>query len=445
MRGTLQARRTPGARRALLFFRPESTFPSFKEAPMRKPIALSLGLLAALAVLAAAAKTYPEKKPAAKTADLPAVAASINDFAVDLYGRLRKDEGNLFFSPTSISTALAMTYGGAAGKTAQEMKATLRFSLDGDDLHQSYGAMLKRLVSTKKGCKIYIANALWGQKETTFLAPFLALTKKSYGAGLRKVDFVKATEKARKAINGWVEKKTMKKIKELIQQGVLTQDSRLVLTNAIYFKGAWSTPFKKNNTEKESFTTAEAKDVTVDMMHLEDKTFRYAKKTGLAALEMPYKGGGVSMVILLPEKKDGLPALEASLTTKMIDETVASLKDTELLDVAVPRFTTTYGLDLADTLKAMGMPSAFADADFSGMTGTMVLRISAVIHKAFVDVNEQGTEAAAATAVIMTKAGKMPSKPVFRADHPFILLIRDTQTGAILFMGRITDPTAAST
>jgi serpin B len=411
---------------------------------MRKLVAISLGILAALTVLAVAAKTYPEKKPAAENADLPAVAVSINDFSADLYGRLAKAKGNLFYSPASISTALAMTYGGAAGKTAQEMKKTLRFSLDGDELHKSFGAMLKRLVSTKKGCKVYIANALWGQKDYTFLAPFLALTKKSYGAGLRKVDFEKATEKARKAINGWVEKKTMKKIRELIKQGVLTADSRLVLTNAIYFKGAWSTPFKKNNTEQESFRTAEAKDVTVDMMHLKDKTFRYAGKAGLSALEMPYKGGGVSMVILLPEKKDGLPALEASLTSKMIDETVASLEDTEMMDVAVPRFTTTYGLDLADTLKAMGMPSAFADADFSGMTGTRELVISAVIHKAFVDVNEQGTEAAAATAVIMAKGGMKPSKPVFRADHPFLFLIRDTKTGAILFMGRITDPTAAS-
>jgi len=412
---------------------------------MRKHVAISLGTLAALVVLAAAATAYPEKKAEVVASDLPAVAASINDFSVDLYGRLAKDKGNLFYSPTSISTALAMTYAGAAGKTAQEMKTTLRFSLDGDELHKSYGAMLKRLVSAKKGCKIYIANSLWGQKGYVFLAPFLALTKKSYGAGLRKVDFAKETEKARKAINAWVEKNTLKKIKELIKQGVLTSDSRLVLTNAIYFKGAWVTPFKKNATKQESFRTAEAKDVTVDMMHLRDKTFRYAKKTGLAAIEMPYKGGGVSMVILLPEKKDGLHALEASLTSKMIDETVSSLKDTELMDVAVPRFTTTYGLDLADTLKGMGMPSAFGDADFSGMTGTMELRISAVIHKAFVDVNEQGTEAAAATAVIMAKGGAMPSKPVFRADHPFIFLIRDTQTGAILFMGRITDPTAAST
>jgi serpin B len=405
-----------------------------------------LGIVAAFILAAAAAGTGGKAaagKKAGKAEATAAVAASNNDFAFDLYGRLAKEKGNLFFSPASLSTALAMTYAGAGGATAGEMKKTLRFTLEGKGLHAGFGMLVKALVTKKKGCSLFVANALWGQKGYKFLSGFLKLVKKSYGAGLQAVDFKGATEEARKTINDWTEKNTNQKIKDLLKPGVLTGETRLVLTNAIYFKGMWKAPFDKANTVSENFRTLEGETIAADMMHMRGKKFNYMKGEGFSVLEMPYAAGDVSMVIFLPDKVDGLAEYEKMADRKNMKELIAGMEKTEMEDVAIPRFTVTREFSLASVLGAMGMPTAFTQAaDFSGIDGTKDLYISAVIHKAFVEVNEEGTQAAAATAVVVGLKG-MSMNPSFRADHPFMFVILHRKTGALLFIGRVADPTAA--
>ena len=371
-----------------------------------------------------------------------AVARGNNGFALDLYARLRGRQGNLFFSPFSIRTALAMTWAGARGNTAEQMEATLRFQDDQAALHGVMAALQRDLNQPpeKNAWELSVANALWGQEGFRFLDEFLGLLKRNYGAGLRQVDFARATEKARQTINRWIEKETRDKIKDLIKPGVLNADTRLVLTNAIYFKGTWQHQFKKRATADQPFTLQNGDEVRAPMM-TQTERFRYFETPALQALEMTYRGNRLSMIVLLPRKKDGLPDLEKALDAKSPRGWIAGLKSRRV-EVSLPKFTTTSEFGLADTLKAMGMADAFAPmkADFSDMTGKRDLFISAVIHKAFVDVNEEGTEAAAATGVVMAVEAE-PERPViFRADHPFLFLIRDRRSGSILFMGRIMDP-----
>jgi len=372
---------------------------------------------------------------------LKSAVRSNNDFALDLYACMKDDEGNLFYSPASISTALAMTYSGARGQTADEMRKTLRFYLEDSELHPSFGQLSKSLEKKIKGCTLTTANALWGQKGGKLLQKFMAITKKHYGAGLTELDFVGSTEKAIKTINKWVKKKTNKKIKELVSKQTVNKGTRLVLTNAIYFKGKWNIQFSKQDTKKETFHVTGSSTVDVDMMHLKSKRFKYFKGEGFAAVAMPYKGGDVAMIIFLPDEIDGLAGLEKSLTSENMDTWLQGMTERKISDLALPRFKMTRELMLADTLKQMGMVSAFSgNADFSGMNGKKNLFISAVVHKAFIEVNEEGTEAAAATGVVMGEKS-MVKQLNFRVDHPFAFIIRDIQTGAVLFAGRITNPT----
>ncbi|MBN2445560.1 MAG: serpin family protein [Phycisphaerae bacterium] len=362
-------------------------------------------------------------------------------FALDLYGKLRDQDGNLFFSPLSISAALAMTYAGARGETAQEMAQTLHFDVTGDDLHAKMGRLLDRLKSTDNAAwQLHIANALWPQAGYTFLDEFFDLVQQNYHAGLDSLDFAKATEEARKTINTWVEKHTAEKIKDLIPPGVLDAATTLVLTNAVYFKASWVREFDPNLTKDGPFTLANGEEITVPLMK-QTGEFAYAEDSGVQVLELPYSGDTLSMVILLPKSHDGLSKLEAGLTTTKLEGLLSELKHDEV-HVLLPRFKATSMFSLEDALSALGMRRAFSGAaDFSGMTGRRDLFIGAVLHKAYVDVNEEGTEAAAATAVIMKRSTAIPRpQPVFRADHPFMFLIRDKQTGSIMFMGRITDP-----
>jgi len=379
---------------------------------------------------------------AAQAEDVAKVAEGCNRFAFDLYARLKGAEGNLFLSPYSISTALTMTYAGARGRTAEQMAKVLCLPATGEAVHGAYGALQNDLNAAGEGgaFELAVANRLWGQKGYGFLPDFLALIKANYGAGLEQVDFAGATEAARQTINTWVEKKTRDKIKELLKPGILGRETTLVLTNAIYFKGKWAEEFDKKLTRDEDFFVTPEKKVAVPLMH-QTADFGYFEGDGLQALELPYRGDRLAMVVLLPKAKDGLAALEASLSADKVAEWVGKLHRREV-QVALPRFKTTAEFSLKDTLVAMGMAAAFGgDADFSGMTGAKDLFISAVVHKAFVDVNEEGTEAAAATAVVMGRAAMPEPAPVFCADHPFLFLIRDTKTGAILFFGRILDPT----
>lgn len=367
-----------------------------------------------------------------------------NQFSIEMYSKLAEAEkGNLFFSPYSISTALGMVYAGARGNTEAEMAKALHFGMSQEQLHPTFGQIIDTLNNLPKedGNELNVANALWAQKGYKFLDDFLAVTKTNYQAALEELDYQADVELCRKTINGWVEKKTNEKIKNLIPAGVLDKGTRLVLTNAIYFKGKWMDEFDKNATKDEAFNFADGTKADVPMMNRKGK-YGYYSEEGFQLLEMPYAGKNLTMVILLPDKIDGIIELEKNLTSEKLSEWLGKIRSPEVI-VSVPRFKTESSFSLADMLTALGMKEAFSPyADFSGMTGGKDLYISAVLHKAYVDVNEEGTEAAAATGVVMElKAVRHPEKPViFKADHPFLFLIRDKNTGSILFMGRIMDP-----
>ena len=380
---------------------------------------------------------------AEKNGDLQKVVADNSAFAFDLYQKLRGKSGNLFFSPHSISTALAMTYAGARGQTEKEMAQVLHFSLDQDPPHSSFSRLQSYLntIQKKGHIKLSTANSLWCQRDYHFLDSFLDLNRKHYGAGLNFVDFAGKTETSRIAINTWVENETQQKIKELIKPGVISPLTTLVLCNAIYFKGHWFRQFDEAGTMEQDFYIAPQKTIKVLMMSQEEN-FRLKRFDKFSAIELPYEGNDLSMIVFLPKEISGLAEFERNLTydsaKAWIDELIGSYKSRVL--VSVPRFKVICELELSKILFDMGMHSAFriANADFSGMTGNKKLFVDKVIHKAFVDVNEEGTEAAAATGVGM-RVLSMP--PTFRADHPFVFLIRDTQTGSILFLGKVTDPT----
>ena len=373
------------------------------------------------------------------------ITASNTEFASDLYAKLRSQDGNLFFSPYSISTALAMTYGGARGETAKQMAQTFHFDLPDNQLAPAFGALANSLnaVQSKGQVRLAIANSLWPQAGYPFRQDYLDLCEKYYGASIQPVDYAGNTEGARKTINTWVERKTMDKIVDLLKPGTLNQTTSLVLVNAIYFKGNWVHKFKPEATRDAPFHVSPETTATAPLMHQTDD-FGYAEFPDLQVLELPYLGNDVSMVVLLPRDADGLGKLEEQLTAPKLAAWTAALKS-QKVQVFLPKFKATSQFSLGGTLAEMGMPDAFVypKADFSGMDGTHNLYISDVIHKAYVDVDEQGTEAAAATGVLMRAgaiARPMAPIPVFRADHPFLFLIRDNRTGSVLFLGRVTDP-----
>lgn len=374
--------------------------------------------------------------------DLQIVVKGNSDFGFDLYQELKGGKGNLFFSPYSISTALAMTYAGARGQTEKEMAEVLHVSLQQEPLHSSFLKLQSELnaIQNKGHIKLSIANSLWAQEGYHFLDTFFDLSKKNYGAGLNFVDFATQIEVARKTINIWVEDKTQQKIKELIKPNMIDSFTTLVLCNAVYFKGDWLSQFDKKRTIDADFYASPDKTIKVSMMSQKSK-FKFKDFNDFSAIELPYDGNDLSMIVFLPKKVDKLVNLERNLTNENVKNWISEISrsyESEIL-VSLPKFKTTCEFELADVLIEMGMPHAFADADFSGMTGKKDLFISKVIHKAFVDVNEEGTEAAAATAVVMQLAISRPL--TFRADHPFVFLIRENQTGSILFIGRIVDPT----
>jgi serpin B len=378
------------------------------------------------------------------TPDVEVVVDGNAQFALDLYDRLRRTPGNLFFSPYSISTALAMTYAGARGNTERQMAQTLHFVLDQGRLHPAFASLETSLnaVQEKGHVQLSVANALWPQRGYPFLDEYLALVKEFYGVLITAVDYAGDPEAARLRINAWVEERTANKVRDLIPAGLLDGLVRLVLTNAVYFKGDWAHQFESARTKKEPFWVTPNEKVMAPLMAQQGE-FRYAETASLQILELPYAGQDLSMLVLLPRSRDGLAELENGLTVENLQGWARRLWPIQV-QVTLPRFKTTSQFRLAATLAAMGMPDAFDQdkANFAGMDGrTLWLYISAVLHKAFVDVNEEGTEAAAATAVVM-RARSAPAPPaVFRADHPFVFLIVDHRTGSILFLGRLVDPT----
>ena len=377
-----------------------------------------------------------------------AIASANNAFGCDLYAKLKTSPGNLFFSPYSIFTCLGMVDLGAYGNTATQMLSVLHFPHDPGPAQAASEVLQRDLNAAGKtgGFDLSVANALWGQQGHPFLPAFLGLVKQGYDANLNQVDFQTAAEPARVSINSWVSDRTAGRIKDLLAPGVLDSSTRLVLVNAIYFKGKWVTPFKPEDTTNALFTTTLDKSYPVPFMHTTSR-FNYAENDDVQLLEMRYAGNRLSMVVILPKQSDGLSKIENGLDEKKLSNLLARVSGPRgpvQVNVYLPRFKLTGEFSLGRTLADMGMSDAFSTrADFSGMDGSRDLYLSAVVHKAYVDVNEEGTEAAAATgAAVSALAIMRPAPvPVFRADHPFLFLIRDRESGAILFLGRVTNPT----
>jgi serine protease inhibitor len=376
--------------------------------------------------------------------DMQAVVNGNSVFAFDLYQKLRSSEGNLFISPYSISTALAMTCGGARGNTQKQMEKTLRFSLDQEKLHPAFAELQNGLNKLQEAgnFELHVANSLWPQHDYKFLDEYLSLTKKYYGVSITPVDYsLPAREETRKMINKWVEGKTDDKIKDLIPPGSFNDLTRLVLVNAIYFKGHWAHQFDPVKTEDTTFYVSPLESVKIPMMRQEEE-FKYAEFKSLQIVELPYLGENLSMLVLLPRRIEGTEKLEERLSIDNLNFWRNSLQKTKVV-VFLPKFTINSGFSLVRPLMAMGMVDAFipGQANFAGMDGRPDwLFISGVIHQAYVDVNEQGTEAAAATATVGIGGG-VAVPPTFRADRPFLFLIQESKTGSVLFMGRVTDPT----
>lgn len=380
---------------------------------------------------------------AADDSEIEAVVDGNTEFALDLYSRLKDEDGNLFFSPYSISVALAMTYAGARENTAQQISGTLRFSLEPQRLHAAFERLEARLEALQEegNVQLEIANSLWPHKSYPILEEYIGLMKEHYGVEITSVDYAADTEAARRIINEWVEERTKDKIRDMIGPGVLDALTRLVLTNAIYFKGNWAEQFDEDLTKDAPFHLLSGESTQVAMMK-QQETFGYAEHEDLQILQMPYAGDEVSMLVLLPKNEDGLADLQSALNEESLEEWIRSIRKKEVL-VFLPKFKVTSQFRLDEALASMGMPDAFdpKKADLSGIDGEpSKLYIGAVIHKAFVDVNEEGTEAAASTAIGFALASVPEPVPTFRADHPFIFAIHDNNTGSILFMGRIVDP-----
>ncbi|KQC04227.1 MAG: proteinase IV [Methanoculleus sp. SDB] len=428
--------------------------------------AIGVCALAALAVFcifcAGCTGTAPEH-PVPPTTVIPtaaepasAAAGVVTDattqFACDFYSQLAADPGNaesnLFFSPFSLASALAITYEGARGTTADEMRSVLHFPDDSATLREGFLDINAGLNAGEASYTLRTANALWAEKTYGFLPGYISTAETWYGAQITNLDFITAPDESRGTINRWVEVQTGDKIRDLLPAGSITPITRLVITNAIYFKGDWVLQFDKNLTQEADFRTASGKTLQVPMMERTDEEarYRYAETDELQLLGMPYEHGNgkqISMVVLLP-KGDDLSVIESSLNAEYLAAVQASATSRHVM-VWFPKFTLETKYFLPDTLGSMGMPTAFtAAADLSGMDGTRNLFISDVIHQAYVDANEEGTEAAAATGVVVSlSAAPAEPVPVFRADHPFLFFIQDDETGNILFMGRVAAPEGA--
>jgi serpin B len=370
------------------------------------------------------------------------VPQAITGVAVDMYPRLGKGDDNLFFSPYSISAALAMTYAGARGETAAQMANVLHLPSDRVQRGGSFASLARDFaLATAQGKVTFdIANALWGQKGFPFLPEYLSLISSDYGGRLTETDFQHEPESARSTINRWVEEMTHGKIVELIPPGEIKGDARLVLTNAIYFKGTWSQAFPREHTRNAPFITSDGSRIEVPTMARKG-TFGYFGGEGFQALELPYEGGEISMVVFLPTEIEGLAQFERSVTLSKLEAWLQKLHPQDIW-VHLPRFTiSSPSSKLGPVLSAMGMTDAFtAKADFSGMDGQKDVFLQEVFHKAFVEVNEEGTEAAAATGAVVALKSSPSPVPEFRADHPFMFLIRHNPTNCILFMGRLAKP-----
>lgn len=388
-----------------------------------------------------------ETDPNVPPADFDELIDENNAFAFDLYDRLRGEEtGNLFYSPFSISSALAMTYAGARGETEQQMAAALHFSLPQERLHPAFNALDLELGDRGEGAqgmdgqpfRLRVANSLWGQQGYHFESPFLDVLAVNYGAGMRLVDFEGNPSGSRNSINQWVDEQTEGRIPELLAPDDVKSSTRIVLTNAIYFNARWAKTFDGEDTYDRSFQGVDGP-ISVPTMS-QTETFAYAQSEGLDAVRLPYDGDELSMLVIAPPAGT-LDSFESELDVERVSQIDASLTS-ERIELSLPKFEFRSRFYMEKVLSALGMVDAFDPglADLSGMTGSRELFIGFVIHEAFVAVNEKGTEAAAATAVGGELGAAPDPVPMVTIDRPFVFLIRDDVTGAILFAGRVLDP-----
>ena len=426
---------------------------------------IAIIIVSAVAVIGVGIFLYPYSPENPPVADdfnatpegIQKVVGANNNFAFDLYSELNKNEGgNIFYSPYSISAALAMTYEGAKGQTANEIKSVFYFP-ENNILRPNFASIYNGINAENNDYELKTGNALWLQQDYPFIKEYVTTVENYYGGKAAGVDFVNEVEMTRQTINSFIEEQTNNKINDLIPQGMLNPLTRMVLTNAIYFKGTWEWEFDKSDTKDRDFKIAEDNVVSVPMMYLDnDKAkFNYANLDNLQILELPYKGNDLSMLVLLPKQgKDynyeteeiinynyNLEDIEFS--SEKLEEYKSQMQEVEMERIYLPKFEFDTKYMLKEILGDLGMPIAFAQdgsADFSGMTEAEQLFISNIIHQAYVKVDEKGTEAAAATAVIMAATGMPDESKIFRADHPFIFIIQERETGNILFLGRVIDP-----
>ena len=366
---------------------------------------------------------------------------SLNDFSFDFYSQIVKsEEGNIFFSPYSIFTAFSMAYEGARGNTSTQMQNVLNVLQNDSATLGSFGRIYNLLNQNQEGYEISTANAFWAHQDYEFLQEYLGLLQNFYMAEAYELDFSKNVEAA-ETINSWIEEQTHDKIKDMIQSSMLSDFTKLVLTNAIYFKGLWEKQFDPDDTYEADFELSTGETVTVDMMDSdsEDSNYNYTETEDLQILKLNYEGKNLSMIIVLP-KENNISIAESAINYENLSNWRNDFNEIEI-DVEIPKFKFETKYLLNDLLKEMGIVDAFLPgvADFSGMDGTNYLFISTALHQAYVEVNEEGTEAAAATAIIM-ELSMVPDPNKFRADHPFIFLIQHEETGAILFMGKVMNP-----
>jgi serpin B len=384
--------------------------------------------------------------PSADADELNKLVAGNNAFAFDLFRVIREKGTNLFFSPYSILAGLVLAYAGAQGQTEKSMAEALKFSLPRDRLHQVFNKldlMLKERGQGARGTegagfKLHAVNALWGQKGCKFLSQFLDVLAQNYGAELQILDFINETEHSRNTINRWITEQTEGRINELIPEGVIDQLTRLILTNAIYFNAAWKYPFNKNSTTDDIFHPLEGADISIPMMK-QTKSFRCSEGDNYQAVELPYDGQELSLVILLPRSGE-FTIFEDNLNSEFVKEIIKELELNEV-SLTMPKFEYESAFSLKDSLATLGMKTAFGgEADFSGMNGGHDLLIQDVLHKAFISADEDGTTAAAATAVIMTMKFMPALAKEIKIDRPFIFFIRDIPTNSIIFLGRVLNP-----
>jgi serpin B len=417
----------------------------------RRGVNVRQGLLALLAFVIVSV-------PAAVTAQVQSLVASNTAFALNLYAELSTNTGNLFFSPYSISTCLAMLYAGASGNTEQQMSQVLGFGTNQPQFASLFGELQSELEAEQEtnAIELNIANALWTQEGFPFLPSFLQTATTQYQASVNQADFTTSADAVTQTINNWVAEETQNKIQNTLSPGLINTNTRLVLINAIYFLGAWTEAFAGANTLTQPFYLSATNQVDAPLMHQPAPEFEGAPNfTGIKfnymgtddfqAIELPYASNQVSMVILLPSQIDGWGQLEQQLSPAFLSNVLAQMTE-QYVEIFLPRFTLESSFDLSNALATMGMPDAFTPgvADFSGIDRTNDLSISQVIHKAWGQVNEVGTEAAAVSVGVVGVSagigGSVSFPPVFRADHPFIFFIRDTQSGSVLFLGRLANP-----